>query len=166
PLSEGYQLQAAPGGGIMLRHVAIDEAVNGASPSARTEQMLARYAYALQAAGFRVSGPTRDSITIHPQAGRQAAPAREPGSPADIKTGAAHSAPHQAPGRATTRSARQPRQPTRIPAADPQAGKTRAEPQHPDPEAPPGLPPAGGEPGQRQAQHPPEPAGEGTNDGP
>src|SRR5262249_53899915 len=49
---EGYQLQAAPGGGIMLRHVAIDEAVNEASPSARTEQMLARYAYALHAAGF------------------------------------------------------------------------------------------------------------------
>jgi hypothetical protein len=158
---EGYQVQAAPGGGILLRHVAIDQAVNGASPSARTEQMLARYADALHAADFRVSGPTRDSITIHPQADRQAAPAREPDSPADIKAGSAHSAVHQAPGRAATRSDRQPRQPTRrTPGAEPQAGRTPAEPQHFGPEDPSGLPPAGGEPGQRQVQHSPEPVGD------
>jgi hypothetical protein len=161
---EGYQVQAAPGGGIMLRHVAIDEAVNGASPSARTEQMLARYAYALHVAGFHVSGPTRDSITIHPEADRQAVSAREPDCPADIKAGSAHSAVHQPPGPAATRSDRKPRHPTRAPGAEPQVGRTRAEPQHFGPEDPPGLPPAG-EPGQWQVQHPPEPAGEGAKDG-
>jgi hypothetical protein len=127
--------------------------------------MLARYSYVLHAAGFRVSGPTRDSITIHPEVDRQAAPARELDSSADIKADSAHSAVHQAPSRAVTWSDRQPRQPTRGPAAEPQAGRTRAEPQHFGPEDPPGLPPAEGEPGQRQVQHPPEPAGEGTKDG-
>jgi hypothetical protein len=146
----------------MLSHVAIDEAVNGASPSARTEQMLARYADALHAAGFRISGPTRDSITIHPEADRQAAPAREPDNPADTKAGSAHSAVHQVPGPAATRSHGQA---TRGPAAEPQVGRTPAEPQHFGAEAPPGLPPVGGEPRQRQAQHPPEPAGEGTKNG-
>jgi hypothetical protein len=162
---EGYQVQSAPGGGIMVRHVAIDEAVNGANPSARTEQMLVGYAYALHAAGFRVSCPTRDSITIHPEADRQAAPAREPGNPADIKAGSAHSAAHQAPGRAATRSDWQPRQPTRGPAVEPQVGKTRAEPQHVGPEDPPGLRAVGGEPGHRQVQHPPGPVGQGTKNG-
>jgi hypothetical protein len=158
---EGYQVQAAQGGSIMLRHVAIDEAVNGANPSARTERMLARYAYALHVAGFRVSGSTRDSITIHPEPDRQAVPAREPDNPADIKAGSARSAIHQAPGRAATRSDRQRRQPTRrTPGAEPQAGRTPAEPQHFGPEDPFGLPPAGGEAGQRQVQHPPEPVGD------
>jgi hypothetical protein len=162
---EGYKVQAAAGGGLMLSHVAIDEEVNGASPSARTGQMLARYVYALHAAGFRVSGPTRDSITIHPEADRQAAPTREPDSSADIKAGSAHSATHHVPGRAATTSDRRPRQPARGPAAESQVGRTRAEPQHFGPEDPPGLPPAGGEPGQRQAQHTPEPVGEGAKDG-
>jgi hypothetical protein len=153
---EGYQVQAAPSGGILLRHEAIDEAVNEVSPSARTEQMLAGYARALHAAGFRVTSPARGGITIHPPAARQATPAHEPESLAHSRAGAAH----RAPGRATTGNGGQPRQPTGGPATDAPAGNTRAEPQHPGPEA---LP-AGDGPGQRQAQHGRERGGEGTND--
>jgi hypothetical protein len=79
---EGYQVQATLEGGIQISHIAIDEPVNGVSPTARTERMLTGYAYALQAAGFHVTSPARETLIVQPGA-RQAAPggerARQPG---------------------------------------------------------------------------------------
>ncbi len=74
---EGYQVQTAPDGGILIHHVAIDEPVNDVSPSARIERMHAGYAHALRAAGFPVTRRASGSLLVQPGPARQAAPAPE-----------------------------------------------------------------------------------------
>src|SRR5262249_35352821 len=66
--AEGYQVQATPEGGVLIRHQAVDEPVNGVGPPARKEQMLAGYAHALHAAGFHVTGPANGSLGVQPAA--------------------------------------------------------------------------------------------------
>jgi hypothetical protein len=77
---EGYRVQAAPDGGILIRHVAIGDDINGVTPSARIEQMLTRYDHTLRAAGFNVTNPTSGSLAVtpagtDPQAAQTPAPA-------------------------------------------------------------------------------------------
>jgi hypothetical protein len=122
--------------------------------------MLAGYADALHAAGFRITGPTYGLVTVHPQAARQATPAHEPARTTDSKAGAVGQAT-PAPGRTGTGSDRQPRQPARGLAGHAQVGRTDAEP----PDSAPEALLAGGEPGQPQAKRCPEPLGEGTTEG-
>jgi hypothetical protein len=68
---EGYQIQAAPDGGIIIRHVATGRAVAGAEPSQRANRMLSEYASTLRRAGFSVAGhiPGTISVTRQPAAG-------------------------------------------------------------------------------------------------
>jgi Bifunctional DNA primase/polymerase, N-terminal/SNF2-related domain len=137
-VAEGYQVQATPQGGILVRHVAINEPVNGVSPPARKEQMLAGYAYALQAAGFHAISQTKDSLMVQSEATH---PAREPASQADStqtqasrtagavnkvnrtrQIGRARAVP-QARGPAAAGNDRQAHRPVRERARDPSAGQ-------------------------------------------
>jgi hypothetical protein len=170
---EGYQVQATAEGHILIRHVAIGEPVQGISPSARTEQMLAGYAQALRAAGFHVTSPARDSLIAGPETARQATPGREragqaPGRQAPVSPAAVADDAHRTPDHVAAGNAR-PRQPARRPARErardpetsPPATRTRAEPQPPGLGSAPTSLPAGG--GEQQARRPGE-TSHGTTD--
>jgi hypothetical protein len=61
---EGYQIRAAPGGGVIIRHVAAGRAVAGAEPSQRANRMLSEYASRLRRAGFSVAADIPGTITV------------------------------------------------------------------------------------------------------
>lgn len=69
---EGYQFQAAPDGGLLIRHAAMAETINGVTPWDRV--MLTRYARALRAAGFHVTNPAPGSLAVTPQPADRQAP--------------------------------------------------------------------------------------------
>jgi hypothetical protein len=124
--------------------------------------MLTGYAYALQAAGFHVTSPARETLIVQPGA-PQAAPGGERARQTRAREAAVAKQADRSRNHAVAHNARQPHQPagqpnrdrTREPGTDPRASGTRAEPR----------PPADGEPKQ-QSQRSGEPTGEGTKDGP
>jgi hypothetical protein len=131
--------------------------------------MLAGYAYALQAAGFAITGPARGSLLARPvsrhatlgrEAARQAHSEQVPGNPAA----------RQAPGQAATGSGRPPHpragQLARELQTGPHASGPPAEQTPPGPENPPALLPPGGTPApqQQEPRHCGQRASDGTND--
>jgi hypothetical protein len=135
-VAEGYQIQTTPQGGILIRHLAIDESVQGVSPPARKEQMLAGYANALQAAGFHVTLPVNGSLLVPPEAARHTATVRQSrqtqasrtaGAPGSAGQSGSARAIHQAQSPAAARNDRQaqqaPRERTRGPSVAPEPGK-------------------------------------------
>jgi hypothetical protein len=88
---EGYQIQATPDGGVLVRHVAIGDDVNGVTPSGRVSQMLTEYGHALRGAGFQVTSAAGASlaVTLRP-AGRRSPALASPGQ--DNNEQASHAA--------------------------------------------------------------------------